>query len=56
MTTTTSLEELTLGAATPIAGHFEFRPELRGDFSNQTVYPGMKKNQFTLTGAFLAYF
>jgi hypothetical protein len=56
MTTSTSYEELTLGAATPVAGHFEFRPEFRSDFSNQPVFPGMKKSQFTLTGAFLAYF
>ncbi|HTA20398.1 MAG TPA: outer membrane beta-barrel protein [Polyangia bacterium] len=53
--TSTSLEEITIGAATPIAGHFEFRPEFRGDFSNKETYNG-KKNQMTLTGAFLAYF
>jgi hypothetical protein len=53
--TSTSLEEITLGAAMPVAGHFEFRPEFRGDFANQPVY-NTKKNQFTLLGAFLAYF
>jgi hypothetical protein len=55
MTISTSAYEVTLGAATPVASHFEFRPEFRGDFSNQMIYNG-KKNQFTLTGAFLAYF
>jgi putative OmpL-like beta-barrel porin-2 len=55
--TSTSMEELTLGAAMPVAGHFEFRPEVRGDFSNKDLFAaGTKKDQFTLTGAFLAYF
>ncbi|HEX4405555.1 MAG TPA: outer membrane beta-barrel protein [Polyangia bacterium] len=57
MGTSVSYEELTLGCALPVAGHFEFRPEARGDFSNQDAFAGAtKKNQFTLTGAFLAYF
>ena len=55
--------EATLGAAFPFAGHFEIRPELRGDFAKDAVYPvqapgapaDLKKNQFTGTVAFLGY-
>jgi hypothetical protein len=50
----TTAEEVTVGAGVPIAGRFEFRPEVRGDFANQTI--GAKKNQVTATGAFLAWF
>jgi hypothetical protein len=60
--------EVTLGGSLPMGGHFEFRPELRYDGSNQEIFnlnqlmmtPAVvgtpKKNQFTATGAFLAYF
>jgi len=57
--------EVTAGASLPMGGHFEFRPELRFDGANQEVFnlpqnamdtATPKKNQFTATGAFLAYF
>jgi hypothetical protein len=47
--------EITVGAGIPMAGRFEFRPEVRADFSNQIIING-KKNQVTATGAFLAWF
>jgi hypothetical protein len=53
--TSTQLEEVTVGAGVPMAGRFEFRPEFRFDNSNQPIY-NTKKNQETLTGAFLAWF
>jgi Putative beta-barrel porin-2, OmpL-like. bbp2 len=61
----TSIEEGTVTLAVPFGGRFEFRAEVRGDFSNQPIFnggPGIggalpdKKNQFTGTGAFLAWF
>jgi hypothetical protein len=54
-TPTTTNEELTVGAGIPMGGRFEFRPEVRADFSNQIIING-KKNQVTATGAFLAWF
>jgi Putative beta-barrel porin-2, OmpL-like. bbp2 len=55
MGTTQKLEEFTVGAGVPMAGRFEFRPELRVDFSDPAAY-NTKKTQATLTGAFLAWF
>jgi Putative beta-barrel porin-2, OmpL-like. bbp2 len=46
--------EGTLGAAFPFAGHYEIRPELRGDFAKNAVYNG-KKSQATGTIAVLGY-
>ena len=57
--TTQKFEEVTVGAGIPMAGRFEFRPELRIDFSDPAVFgdpKDLKKTQATLTGAFLAWF
>jgi hypothetical protein len=55
--TATKMEEITLGAAFPMAGRFEFRPEFRFDNSDQMLFGGgTKKNQSTLTLAALAWF
>ena len=51
--------EGTVGLSLPWAGHYELRPELRGDFSDKDIFNNgkeMKKNQFTGTIAALAYF
>jgi hypothetical protein len=53
--TTLKAEEFTVGAGVPMAGRFEFRPELRVDFVDP-AFPNGKKNQATLTAAFLAWF
>jgi hypothetical protein len=53
----TTIEEVTVGAGIPMGGRFEFRPEFRFDNSNQLLFDAnTKKNQATLTGAFLAWF
>ena len=63
--TSVSDEEGTVGGSVPFGGRFEFRPELRFDNSNQQIFNGSggtppvapdKKNQFTGTAAFLAWF
>ena len=61
--TTQKVEEVTVGIAAPVAGHFEVRPEIRADFSDPALFPeslGMtpeiKKTQFTGLVAGLAYF
>jgi hypothetical protein len=59
MSATQKVEEFTLGIGIPMAGRFEFRPELRVDLSDPALFPGTtdpKKTQATLTGAFLAWF
>jgi hypothetical protein len=51
--------EGTVGLSLPWAGHYELRPELRGDFSDKEIFftgKEFKKNQFTGTIAALAYF
>jgi hypothetical protein len=56
---TAKAEEVTLGAAFPMAGRFEFRPEFRMDFSDPAAFNTAldpKKTQVSLTGAFLAWF
>jgi hypothetical protein len=51
------LYEGTLTGIVPMAGHMEIRLELRGDFSSVNNFDGgTEKNQFTGTGAFLAWF
>jgi hypothetical protein len=49
-------EEVTVGIACPMAGHFEVRPELRADFASPSTLPGAKSSQFTALVAGLAYF
>jgi hypothetical protein len=54
-----NLFEATVGLSLPWAGHYELRPEFRGDFSDKEVFSTgseLKKNQFTGTIAALAYF
>ena len=54
-----SLFEATVGLSLPWAGHYELRPEFRGDFSDKEIFSTgseAKKNQFTGTIAALAYF
>jgi hypothetical protein len=53
---TQKLEEVTLGVGIPMAGRFEFRPELRIDLSDPAAFAEAKKTQTTITGAFLAWF
>jgi len=55
----TNGQEATLGLAFPMAGRFEFRAEGRYDHAGTAVFvgsSGMTQNQFTGTGAFLAWF
>jgi hypothetical protein len=47
--------EVTGGVAFPFSGHFELRPEIRWDGSDQAIF-NAKKNQVTGTLAALAYF
>lgn len=51
-----SYYEVTAGAAFPFSGHYELRPELRWDGSDQAIFPGAKKNQITALVGALAYF
>jgi hypothetical protein len=54
-----NLFEATVGLSLPWAGHYELRPEFRGDFSDKELFSTgteTKKNQFTGTIAALAYF
>jgi hypothetical protein len=50
------LYEVTATAAFPIASRLEFRAEVRGDFATKPNFLSDKKQQFTGTGAFLAWF
>jgi Putative beta-barrel porin-2, OmpL-like. bbp2 len=61
--TTQKVEEVTVGLAAPIAGHFEVRPEIRADFSSPHIFQesfdtgtAAKGTQFTGLVAFLAYY
>ena len=61
--TTQKYEEVTVGLAMPVAGHFEVRPELRADFSSPAAFPesfntmdAPKSTQVTGLVAALAYF
>jgi hypothetical protein len=56
---TTAYYEGTLMAGLPVGSNYEIRLELRGDFSDEEIFPRgaeAKKNQFTGLAAFLAYF
>jgi hypothetical protein len=53
--TSTTIEEVTVGAGVPMGGRFELRPEFRFDNSDQALF-NTKKNQTTLTVAALAWF
>jgi hypothetical protein len=56
---TVKAQEVTVGAAFPMAGRFEFRPEFRFDHSDPAAFNTManpKKTQASITGAFLAWF
>jgi hypothetical protein len=59
-TVTAKGEEVTVGVACPMAGRFEFRPEIRYDHSDPASFNApntpLKASQFTATGAFLAWF
>jgi hypothetical protein len=56
------LFEVTAGVGLPVGGHYEFRLELREDHANVATYDpdvmgnAQDKDQFTGTGAFLAWF
>ncbi|HSZ83507.1 MAG TPA: outer membrane beta-barrel protein [Polyangia bacterium] len=61
--TTQKYEEVTVGLAMPVAGHFEVRPELRADFSSPSAFhesfdmmTADKGTQVTGLVAGLAYF
>jgi hypothetical protein len=59
--TTQKYEEVTVGLACPVAGHFEVRPELRADFSSPSAFNegdpmNPKGTQVTGLVAGLAYF
>jgi hypothetical protein len=61
--TANKLEEVTVGIAAPVAGHFEVRPEIRADFSSPHVFvesfdpmTATKGTQVTGLLAFLGYF
>ena len=52
-----NMEEGTIMLGLPVGKNFEFRPEVRGDFSGDDVFAGTtKKNQFTGTLAALTFF
>jgi hypothetical protein len=61
---TLKVEEVTIGIAAPVSGHFEVRPEVRADFSSPAAFneaidpmaPNVKKTQITALVAALAYF
>jgi hypothetical protein len=53
---TLNQEELTVDLGLDVGKNFELRPEFRGDFSGDEIFPGMKKNQFTGTLAALTWF
>ena len=58
-TDTTNLYEGTLMLGLPVGSNYEIRLEARGDFADAEIYSKgaeAKKNQFTGTAAFLAYF
>jgi hypothetical protein len=57
--TSTHVEELTLTAAVPIAGHAELRAEVRADVSDQLLFAvgaDMRDHELELLGAALAWF
>jgi hypothetical protein len=52
-----NMGEGTIMLGVPVGKNFEFRPEVRGDFSGDDVFAGgTKKNQFTGTLAALTFF
>ena len=54
-----AMYEGTVALGLPFGSNFELRIEFRGDFSDKEIFfkgTEARKNQFTGTGAFLAYF
>ena len=61
VTSDLKLFEVTAGIGVPVAGHYEFRLELREDHASNPIYDVVAmvpqdKDQFTGTAAFLAWF